>query len=334
VARWFPRPNPGFQTFAEAFDAGDRGAPGAQASLAAIANDPRQPGIVRASALHRLGSFLGQRTLPAISNGLGAPDPLVRAASAQALAGADARTRARLLPRLLDDPVREVRMEAARSLAGDAEAGLAPDERAAFDNALAEWVAGQRFNADRPEANTALGTLLALRGDPDGAEAAYRRAIQIDPSYVEAAINLADLFRALGRDSEAERTLRAALVHSPRSAALHHVLGLSLVRQQRRAEALAELGRAASLAPGEPRFAYVYGVALNDTGKRSEAIRILDAALERSPNDRNLLMVLVSYQLAAGNAAAARRHAALLRELEPGNPEIERMARELSGAPG
>jgi hypothetical protein len=45
-------------------------------------------------------------------------------------------------------------------------------------------------------------------------------------------------------------------------------------------------------------------------------------------------MALVSYQLAAGNAAAARRHATLLRELEPGNPDIERMARELSGAPG
>ena len=309
-------------------------APGAQASLGAIAVESGQPGIVRASAVHRLGGFLSPQTLPIVSKGLDDRDPLVRAASAQALAGADARTRSRLLPRLLADPVREVRMEAARSLAGDAEAGLAPPERIRFDSALAEWVAGQRFNADRPEANTALGTLLALRGDPGGAEAAYRRAIEIDPTYVEAAINLADLFRTQARDAEAERTLRAALERSPRSAPLHHALGLSLVRQQRQPEALAELGRAAGLAPADARFAYVYGVALNDTGKRAEALRVLDTALARSPYDRELLMALVSYQLAAGNAAAARRHAALLRELEPGNPEIERMANELSRAPG
>ncbi|NJD25507.1 MAG: tetratricopeptide repeat protein [Betaproteobacteria bacterium] len=334
VARWFPQRSPGFQTFAEAFRDGDRGAPGAQAALAAIVADAAQPGIVRASALHRLGSFLGPQTLPVIVQALADRDPLVRAASAQALAGADARTRTRLLPRLLDDPVRDVRMESARSLAGDAEAGLAPHERIRFDSALAEWTAGQRFNADRPEANTALGTLLALRGDLGGAEAAYRRAIALDPTYIEAAINLADLFRAQARDADAERTLRAALERSPSAAPMHHVLGLSLVRQQRRQEALAELGRAARLAPADARFTYVYGVALYDTGKRAEALRVLNAALARSPYDRNLLMALVSYELAAGNAAAARRHAALLRELEPGNPDIERMAREIAGAPG
>ena len=334
VARWFPQRTPGFQSFAEAFHDGDRGAPGAQASLAAIADDSGQPGIVRASALHRLGSFLSPQTLPVVGKGLGDRDPLVRAASAQALAGADARTRKRLLTPLLDDPVREVRMEAARSLAGDAEAGLAPHERLRFDSALGEWVAAQRFNADRPEANVALGTLLALRGDFAGAETAYRRAIEIDPTYVEASINLADLFRVQGLDQEAERTLRAALVRSPKSAPLHHALGLSLVRQQRLPEALAELGRAVSLAPADPRFAYVYGVALNDTGKRAEALRVLKSGLDRSPYDRDLLMAMAGYQMAAGNAEAARRHADLLRDLEPGNPEIERLARELSKAPG
>jgi len=334
VARWFPQRNPGFQGFAEVFHDGDRGAPGAQAALAAIANDAGQPGIVRASALHRLGGFLGPQTLPAVGKGLDDRDPLVRAASTQALSGADARTRGRLLPRLLGDPVREVRMEAARSLAGDAEAGLAPHERVRFDSALGEWVAAQRFNADRPEANSALGTLLALRGDTGGAEAAYRQAIKIDPSYVEASINLADLYRVQALDGEGERTLRAALEHSPGSAPLHHALGLSLVRQKRLPEALAELGRAVDRAPADARFAYVYGVALNDTGKQSDALRVLKAALRRSPYDRNLLMALVSYEMAAGNAAAARRHAALLRELEPGNPEIERVARELPVAPG
>ena len=47
VSRWFPQPRPGFQTFAEAFHDGDRGAPGAQLSLVRIAEERTQPGIVR-----------------------------------------------------------------------------------------------------------------------------------------------------------------------------------------------------------------------------------------------------------------------------------------------
>ena len=42
---------------------------------------------------------------------------------------------------------------------------------------------------------------------------------------------------------------------------LHHSLGLSLVRQHRDAEALAELRKASELDPGNARFAEVYGIA-------------------------------------------------------------------------
>lgn len=326
---WFPQPKPGFQTFAEAFHDADRSAPGAQLSLQRIADERTQPGIVRASALNRLGNDLTPQSLPAVRNSLGDADPLVRAAAAHALAGADPATRAQLLSPLLGDPIREVRMEAARSLAGEPEANLSASDRERFAKALAEYIAGQNFNADRPEALADLGTLSALRGDPAAAEAAYRRAIERDPTFVQGSINLADLFRAQKREAEAEKVLRAALERSPRSAPLHHALGLSLVRQQRVPEALAELGRAVKLAPEDASFAYVYGVALNDTGKPAEALRVLEAARARSPYDRGLLFALVSYQMAAGNVGAARQYAGLLHQLEPGNPDVERMVREL-----
>lgn len=334
VSRWFPQSKPGFQTFAEAFHDADRGAPGAQLSLVRIADERTQPGIVRASALNRLGNFLTPQTLPAVRNNLGDGDPLVRAAAAHALAGADAVTRAQFLPALLGDPVREVRMEAARSLAGEPEASLSASDRQRFAKALAEYIAGQNFNADRPEAQADLGSLHALRGDPVAAEAAYRRAIELDPTFIQGSINLADMFRTQARDADAEKILRTALERSPRSAPLHHALGLSLVRQQRRPEALAELGRAVSFAPEDARFAYVYGIALNDMGKPAEALRVLETALVRSPYDRSLLFALISYQMAAGNPGVARKHANVLHELEPGNPDVERMVRELAAMPG
>ena len=144
-----------------------------------------------------------------------------------------------------------------------------------------------------------------------------------------AALNLADLQRAQAREDEAERTIRAALQSAPQSAPAHHALALALVRQKRVLDALAEFALAAQLAPDDPRFAYVYGVALHDTGKRVEAIKTLQAALVRHPYDREILFALATYERDAGDAAGAREHARLLRELEPENGNFVRLANEL-----
>ena len=252
VARWFPQPNPGFQAFAEGLHAGDRGAPGAQGALIRIAEDRSQPAIARASAVQRLGRYLSPVTLPTVRHALNDPDAMVRAAAVGALAGVDAATRLQLLPRMLDDPVRQVRMEAARALAGEPEARLAADDKAKFAAALDEYVAAQRFNADRPEAHAALGILYVTRGRDAEAAAAYRKALELDPTYVLAALNLADLQRAQAREDEAERTIRDALKSAPQSAPAHHALGLALARQKRMPEALAELAAGGEACAGGP----------------------------------------------------------------------------------
>ena len=100
------------------------------------------------------------------------PDPVVRLATVDALANAEPATRLRYLPRMLADPVRTVRIEAARALAGATESQLAASDRAAFTKALAEYVAAQTYNADRPEGRMSLGNLDAQRGD---AAARHRR---------------------------------------------------------------------------------------------------------------------------------------------------------------
>ena len=49
----------------------------------------------------------------------------------------------------------------------------------------------------------------------------------------------------------------------PDSATLHHALGLYQVRSGDRAAGLTSLARAVELAPGDPRFIYVYAIGLN-----------------------------------------------------------------------
>ncbi|MCU0806113.1 MAG: tetratricopeptide repeat protein, partial [Burkholderiales bacterium] len=226
VKKWYPQPKPGFQTFAEAFANADRGGPGAQAELAAIVRDPQQSAVARASAVRRLGRFLSPATVPVLREALVDPDALVRAAAAGALSGADAGTRAQALPRLLDDPVREVRMEAARALAGEPESRIAPQDRTRLAQALEEYVAAEKFNADRPEARANLGNLYAAQGKYEDAIAAYRAALALDPTFAQAALNLADLYRSRGLENAAEKTIRDMLARDPGSASAHFALGL------------------------------------------------------------------------------------------------------------
>ncbi|MBK7457921.1 MAG: tetratricopeptide repeat protein [Betaproteobacteria bacterium] len=122
------------------------------------------------------------------------------------------------MPPLLADPVRQVRMESARALAGEPEALLSPQQREAFAAALREYVAAERFNADRPEGRANLGNLHATQGRFDEAVAAYRSALALDPGFEPAALNLADVYRGGGLEADAERTLREALARDPRSA--------------------------------------------------------------------------------------------------------------------
>ena len=146
-------------------------------------------------------------------------------------------------------------------LSGFSPAGGA-ESLAAFRLAADEFIAAERFNADRPEHRTNLGGFFADRGEMLAAEQEYRAALRLDTRFVPAWANLADLMRLQGREAEAESILREALGLSPQDPTLHHALGLSLVRQQRGPEALRELKRATDLDPRNERFAYVYEVAL------------------------------------------------------------------------
>ena len=177
VEKWYGHVPAGHQRYAEAFHADASGAAGAAQLLRDVVRNPEQPAIARASAVARLAADPSPATNDVLRQALNDPDALVRAAAAGALARVDPALKAQLLARLLSDPVRGVRMEAARVLAGPAEQRLAAADREAFAKALAEYVAAQQFNADRPEARANLGMLHAERGDSAGAEKELQAAL-------------------------------------------------------------------------------------------------------------------------------------------------------------
>ena len=230
---------------------------------------------------------------------------------------------------LLADPVRGVRIEAARVLADVADDQFSPDQRRVREKATKEYVDSLQQDADWPAANVNLGNLLMRQGRRDEAITAYERALSLDPRFAGAYVNLADAYRQHGRDDEGEKLLRRGLSLLPRAADLHHALGLLLVRKGDKAAALKELALAAKLAPDNARYAYVYAIGLHSAGKRDAALAVLRAANARHPYDLDILSALVSMNREAGNDQAALPYARKLAEVLPGDPGVKRLLAEL-----
>ncbi len=324
VRAWYGHDPSGFQDFAQAFHDVDARRPNSDAAVARIAASPAEPAIVRASALERLTTSAAASSAGAA---LGDPDPLVRRAALDALEVVPPADRLAAVP-LLADPVRSVRIAAA-SLLAPASGQLSGESRSAFDRAAGDLVAAEHFNADRPERRVALGVFLTDVGQFDQAADEYRAAIRLGPDFVPGYVDLAELQRTRGDEPSAERTLRMGLARLPADADLHYALGLSLTRSHRSNDALAEFTRATALAPRNLRLTYAHALALNGAGRRDEAIRMLDTALSAHPDDVEVLLALASMERDARRLDAARRHAARLVDLDPGNPDARALLNEL-----
>jgi tetratricopeptide (TPR) repeat protein len=304
-----------------ALQAGRTGAAGAAQALLALTREKAAPAIVRATALHELARYPSREAIAALEAARADPDGLVRLASARGLELLPPAERLAALTPLFTDPLRAVRAEAAGALAGLDLPALGPlDERARA--ALAEYEAIQRGLLERPEAHLNLAQLLLARGNRAGAEAELRAAVRLDPSFVPAYVNLAEVARGTKGEAEAEGVLRDGLARAPDAAALHHALGLSLVRQSRSQEGLVELARAAELAPEDARLGFVHAVALHDLGQEIEARAALERLLARHPGDRDARFALATYLGEAGDTAAAQRCLSELAAINPYDPGL------------
>ena len=315
IAKWRPGTSPPAH-YAGAIAAGRAQAPGAERLIAEAATRAEVPGIARATAVSLLPAVAGRET-PQLARRLPADaDALVRLASLGIAPLAPPRVRVETFGPLLTDPIRVVRMAAASALAGVPRAAFPPHLLSAFDTALAEFRATQRYNADRPEAWLNLAGLEARLGNAQEARRAYDAAIRRAPDFAPARVALADFLRELGRDDEAQAELREAVKRAPANADARHALGLALVRKGQRGAALPELERAARLAPANARFGYVLGVALHDAGRKADAKRALEDAQRRHPGNRDILNALMAYAIEDGDASAAAKWRAKLEALD------------------
>jgi tetratricopeptide (TPR) repeat protein len=237
--------------------------------------------------------------------------------------------RSQLLLPILADPVRSVRIEAARLLAGTPPLTLTALQRERLRSVSDEYLDAQRYNADRPESWINIGLFETARQNLIEAESAYRTAINLDPTQSAGYVNLADLYRGLQRDEDGFALLNDAVTRLPEDAALNHALGLALIRRSQADQALGYLKVGAEQAPENARYTYVYAVAQNSAGESDAAINTLKEGLDMHPNNADLLFASATMLRDAGETSAALVFAKRLQVILPGDQTVGSLVESL-----
>ncbi|MBW2398412.1 MAG: tetratricopeptide repeat protein [Deltaproteobacteria bacterium] len=306
--------------------------------LAALVEDEELPAIVRATALELFERYASApEALAAIVGATRDDAPMVRAAALAGLDRIPAEQRLPIVAPLLDDPVRAVRIVAARLLAGVPSEQLDPKQRRTRARGIREFESAQQAVADTPGAHLNLGVLRTQQGDIDAAEQSYRTGIALDPDFLPAYFNLTSLYNGSGRNDDAERVLREALERFPQNGELYYSLGLLQAEVGRLDESATSIAKAADRLPGRARVRYNLALAYQHLGRSDEAEQALLAAREIDARDPAILRALAILYMQVEDWSRARMFAKELAALAPpGAPGpsqmLERIEAEASGS--
>ncbi len=303
--------------YGEYLAAGRSGTPEGELALAQLASKQDESAIVRATALQLLRNYR-EPAMAAPLRALGDDDPLVRMVAVANLDRLSAQARIRNAGKLLVDPPRLVRIEAARVL-GSVPSNLIPaDLLHELNNGLEEFREAQLAMADMPWSHLNLGVLYLDQGMTEDAEESFRLAVKLDAGFVPARVNLANLLNSRGRNEEAETQLREAIRVAGDQGELYYNLGLLVAEMGKLEEAVRILGTAANLVPNRARIRYNYALALQQLGRRPEAEQALVEALRIDTEDADIVYALAAFHVQQGELEKALPYAERLVELRPG----------------
>ncbi|MEM7015452.1 MAG: tetratricopeptide repeat protein, partial [Verrucomicrobiota bacterium] len=299
-----------------------------QGELTKVGADLEAPSIARASALNQLKLTPTQEGLQVIASRLDDPDPLVRHHAVSGLDLLQPQQRVALGQKLLRDPVRAVRIEAARVLA-IARRSFKGEQLKALDSAIAEYEEAQNAVGDVPEGHVALALLYADLGYAKQAEESYRLSLKIDPRHVAARVNLAEMLYQSGRIQSAEPVLLEGVKLAPEDGFMQEALGRHYIRMQNYNVGLTHLATAVKLQPERAELHYFLGVGYNSTNRFSEALPHLKQAANLEPQNAEYISGALAICRDNQEYDLAIEFADRLIRLQPTNSQLQQLKQQL-----
>lgn len=174
------------------------------------------------------------------------------------------------------------------------------------------------------------GAELLLSGDREGALVWLETAVRIDPALPEASTNLGVVYRRLGRMEEAEAAYRRALEVDPEYVSAYRNLSALLLRIEGRREEGRQILELTDQRQSRNPFNYL---ALGDLalsqGHVADAERYYRRALQLGPDLAEASAAMGQWALAAGRRQRARRWYRKAARLDPDQARVRSLAEAL-----
>jgi eukaryotic-like serine/threonine-protein kinase len=155
---------------------------------------------------------------------------------------------------------------------------------ASAERAIAACEAARKVDDRLPEVHTTLGQVLKMTGKPAEAAEEFESALAEQPSSIEALLGLADAYRATG-NPQAEATYRRALALQPSYWAVYNQFGFFYFRGGRYADAIPMFQQAIRRRPDSVRVYNNLGAALFKVDRFADARQAYQSSIRISPSD-------------------------------------------------
>jgi tetratricopeptide (TPR) repeat protein len=281
--------------------------------------------VFAASLIRLLRGNQDQRIEQAMLTAMKDPSPLVRSAAAESIIVMPSNDTFQALIEATGDDYRLVRIRAAAALSGFPNIRLTGETAENLEKANSEYIASLMARPDQWTSHYNIGNYYLNRREPKKAIASYSKALKLEPQAVTAMVNSSIAYAQLGENDKADKTLRKALKRAPDNAAANFNMGLLKAEQKdlksaekylkevlkhdpqmaqaaynlcvilskdRIDEAMEFCRKASELQPDNPKYAYTLAFFLDQKGETDEAVRLLNALIQKYPGNREAQILL------------------------------------------
>jgi len=162
--------------------------------------------------------------------------------------------------------------------------GVARHMKGDLEGAEAAYRAVLDEEADHVDALHLLGNVLGQRGQLDQASALLKRALELNPRHASAMVDLGNVYRASGEPQRAMDCYQDALGVSPDNVAANRNLGYLQLENGHDAEGLKYLKTAVTAEPGVLQDQFTLAEGLASSGAHAEAIPHYTKVVELKPD--------------------------------------------------
>jgi tetratricopeptide (TPR) repeat protein len=278
--------------------------------LVHIYNHEVYPEIIRATAIHLLGTHYQVKSKHILFEALNSFNGHIRYNALHNLVLDDKESFNKALG-MLNDPAKAIRIECAGKLAAIGKDQIPAKYHEQLKKAENEYLSALKYNADFPTGKFNLANFYYNKNQIDKAEEFFKKALKQDELLHTVKINLAILYNNKGEYKKAEILLKDYLKHVPQDGRTMFTYALFLSERQRYDESMTYLLKAAKLSPDNPRIFYNIAMMYDFRNEKNKAIEYLQSAIDINSEDSNyyiaLLNLHVKYQQTKESKALAKK---------------------------